>query len=176
MDTAKILSDLVAGKIFQQAFGKTADVKFQTEVRAACEKNYCGMYGKCWVCPPGVGDLDSLAKKYAEYENFFVFTTKHAIEDSFDIEGMTAARKEHRTVEELLLPAVQKNGLALLGAGGCDLCEKCSYPDAPCRNPARAIPSMEAAGINVVELAHDTGVNYHNGENTVTYFSIVFFN
>lgn len=63
----------------------------------------------------------------------------------------------------------------LAGAGGCSLCgDACTYPDAPCRHPDRARRSMEACGMEVTTLAKDCGIHYMNGENTVTYFSILF--
>ncbi|MBR6781391.1 MAG: DUF2284 domain-containing protein, partial [Clostridia bacterium] len=62
-----------------------------------------------------------------------------------------------------------------MGCGSCDLCEKCTYPDAPCRFPDRALTSVEANGIQVIELAKNIGINYNNGENTVTYFSMILF-
>ena len=34
--------------------------------------------------------------------------------------------------------------------------------------------SMEGIGIDVVTLAADCGLHYHNGVHTVTYFSILF--
>ncbi len=63
-----------------------------------------------------------------------------------------------------------------LGCGGCELCKKCTYPDAPCRFPDKATPSVEACGINVVELSKKIGIKYNNGPNTVTYFCIILFN
>lgn len=61
------------------------------------------------------------------------------------------------------------------GCEGCELCEKCTYPDAPCRFPDRAYPSVEACGINVMQLAKDVGVKYNNEPNTVTYFCLILF-
>ena len=62
-----------------------------------------------------------------------------------------------------------------LGNEGCELCASCTYPDAPCRFPDRAGPSVEAWGINVMLLAKQLGVKYNNGPNTVTYFSMILF-
>ncbi len=163
------------GKMFQYAVDRREKLKFQEEVVASCKMNYCGMYGKTWMCPPGVGTLDSLVEKYSKYDNFFVFTTKHNIEDSFDIEGMGVAREEHKKLEEVAYNALKGEVFVLLSAGGCNICEKCTYPDSPCRFPERSRPSMEACGINVLELSRDVGINYINGENTVTYFSLVLF-
>ncbi|MBR2616748.1 MAG: hypothetical protein IKC56_00735 [Clostridia bacterium] len=55
------------------------------------------------------------------------------------------------------------------------MCKTCTYPTAPCRFPDRARTSMEACGINVVELAKEVGINYVNGQNTVTYFSLILY-
>lgn len=56
-----------------------------------------------------------------------------------------------------------------LGAGGCRLCKKCTYPNEPCRRPEEAIVSAEAYGIDVMKLMRDNQLKYNNGPNTVTY-------
>lgn len=163
-------------KIFQYAESETKNLKFLPEVVKACEMNYCGMYNKTWMCPPAVGTLEELKKKYTSYKYFFVFTTKHEVLDSFDIEGMEEGRKKHQDLQRKILKFLSGKDIKMLGAGGCSICKKCTYPDKPCVNSDMAMPSMEASGISVVELAKDLKINYHNGENTVTYFSAVFFN
>ena len=45
----------------------------------------------------------------------------------------------------------------------------------PCRFPEKAIPSLEAYGINVSRLASAAEMKYINGQNTVTYFGMVLF-
>ena len=163
----------VAGnEIWQYAELNTEDVEFSEEVVAACRANFCGNYNKSWKCPPNVGTLEELKAKYTKYPKVFVFTTKHEIEDSFDIEGMFAARLDHDKVEELIRPVLPK-GSQVLGAGGCNVCKKCAFPE-PCRFPEKAKTSVEACGINVVSLAKTAKINYTNGENTVTYFTVVF--
>ena len=42
-------------------------------------------------------------------------------------------------------------------------------------NPALAMSSLEAYGIDVAQLAKQAGMKYINGVNTVTYFGAVFF-
>ena len=150
-------------------------ITYAASVREACKANYCGRYGKCWTCPPGVGDWKKLRDHYLTYTHALVYTTRHEIEDSFDFEGMEEARKAHDALDELVLKAIENDvPHELCGAGSCTICQKCTYPDAPCRFPEKARRSMEATGIDVVTLAHDTGINYINGVNTVTYFSIIF--
>ena len=163
--------------IHQYAFVSPKDITFSEQVRAACESNMCGRYGKSWTCPPGAGDWKVLAEHYKSYENAFVFTTKHDIEDSFDIEGMGEAGKQHAKADEAILALLEKQDqqYELSGAGSCSICGECTYPNAPCRFPEKARRSMEACGIDVVALSKFCGINYTNGPNTVTYFSIIYY-
>lgn len=154
------------------------EIPFSGEVRAACEANLCGRYGKCWTCPPGAGDWQALREEYRSYSEALVFSTCHPLEDSFDLEGMDAGRAAHDALDEALL-AFAKGALlgryVLLGAGSCSRCPTCTYPAAPCRHPELARRSMEACGIDVVALCRNLGLHYMNGQNTVTYFSVLFY-
>lgn len=162
--------------IWEHTFLAPKDITFSADVRAACEVNYCGRYGKCWTCPPGAGDWQVLRDHYRTYEHAFVFTTCHRLEDSFDFEGMDEARCLHDKLDEALLSYIADLSAPheLAGAGSCSLCKECTYPHAPCRQPQRARRSMEACGMDVVTLARDTGIHYINGADTVTYFSVLF--
>ncbi|UCB60861.1 MAG: DUF2284 domain-containing protein, partial [Candidatus Bathyarchaeota archaeon] len=49
-------------------------------------------------------------------------------------------------------------------AGSCSLCPECSVtknPQAPCRHPFRARPSMEAVGIDVFKTAENAGLPFN---------------
>lgn len=148
------------------------NIVFSQDVVNACKANYCGNYNKCWTCPPNVGSLEELKQKYQSYRYAFVFTTKHVIEDSFDLDGMLAARSKHDAVENVIREVLPQ-GCEVLGSEGCLICEKCAFP-APCRFPERARRAVEACGIDVVALSRTAQINYYNGENTVTYFSLIF--
>ena len=163
--------------IHESAWIDPKTVPFSAEVRHMCEVNRCGKYGTCWTCPPGVGDWEVLRDRYQAYSEAFVFTTCHALEDSFDIEGMQEAKEAHRRLDDLIALTLGDfcGQYVLLGAGGCTICEKCTYPDAPCRFPERTYQPMEACGINVVELSRQCGIKYINGADTVTYFSMLLF-
>ena len=153
------------------------DIPFSQSVVDACKANLCGKYGTCWTCPPGVGDYKLLESKIKSYENALIFTCKYDLEDSFDFETMVIGA---RTTAEILLKIREELDTdnvkyMALGCEGCILCEKCTYPDSPCRFPDKATPSVEACGINVVELARNTGIKYNNGPKTVTYFCLILF-
>ena len=57
----------------------------------------------------------------------------------------------------------------------CHRCEKCTYPDAPCRFPERLMPTVEGYGIYVNKLAETAGLEYINGPDTVTYFGMLLY-
>lgn len=164
-------------QIHESAWIDPAEIPFSADVRKMCEDNRCGMYGKCWTCPPGVGHWEDLRDKYRAYKEAYVFTTCHALEDSFDFEGMQDAAEAHKQLDELIAEALRPfaGQYAHLGAGACKICAVCAYPDAPCRFPEKARQSMEACGINVVDLSRQCGIKYINGADTVTYFSLLLF-
>jgi predicted metal-binding protein len=148
-------------------------IEFSDKVREACETNACGNYNRCWTCPPACGSVGKHKEKITSYPFAFVFSTKFALEDSFDYEGMTKAKAFHDKLTSGLHEKFGKTN-PVYGAGGCTLCGVCAYPD-PCVYPGKTFASVEAAGINVTALSLSAGLRYNNGENTVTYFSMILF-
>ena len=147
--------------------------------RDMCATNACGVYGKCHMCPPDVGDIDALMGEVKNYQHAFVSQTVTALEDSFDFEGMIEAKKQmYKIAQEIrrLFAELGIDGALHLGAGGCGVCETCAKrTNEPCRFPHLAMPSLEAYGVNVSGLASAAGMKYINGQDTVTYFGAVLF-
>ena len=147
--------------------------------RDMCAANSCGMYGKCYTCPPDVGEIEALMSEIKRYEYVLVYQTVTELEDSYDYEGMVAARKRTDPIAQKLRGVFAQAGIKKtlhLGAGGCGVCEKCAKPGGePCRFPSLALPSLEAYGVNVSALARAAGMKYINGQDTVTYFGAVLF-
>lgn len=172
-----IESYLTSPEIFQYALIKTEDIPFSENVIEMCRENRCGKYGTCWTCQPGAGEPKELEKRIKEYKTALVFSLKYDLEDSFDIEGMFEAGKKAKQVLEGIIEQLFANDetFMALGCGSCTICEKCTYPEAPCRFPKKAVPSVEACGINVSELSKKAKINYINGTNTITYFCIILF-
>jgi predicted metal-binding protein len=169
----------LASGAFKAQVVAVKDIPFNAVFRKMCEMNSCGKYGKSWMCPPEVGDIDTLI---AEAQSFFyalVYQTVSPLEDSFDIEGMLAAGERHNQLVARISEQIAEFHLARvlhLGAGGCGVCDRCSkLDDQPCRYPEQAMSSLEAYGISVSELAVICGMKYINGPNTVTYFGALFF-
>lgn len=176
-DTKQIEKNLAGFALNQYAFIDPEQLPFSQEVRDMCAQNACGRHGTNWQCPPGAGALSDLENRAKSYTDALLFNMVYPIEDSYDFEGMMAAKDRFTEICTHLLKAVREvyPDSFVMGAGGCSLCEKCTYPNEPCRFPKRAIASMEACGIDVYTTSMNFGFKYINGQNTVTYFGIVFF-
>lgn len=147
--------------------------------RDMCAANACGMYGRCYMCPPDVGEIEALMGEISSYTHALVYQTVSALEDSYDYEGMVEAKRRTYPLAQALRTVFSRPAIARvlhLGAGGCGVCETCAKRTGePCRAPERAMPSLEAYGINVSRLAAAADMRYTNGQNTVTYFGAVLF-
>ena len=157
----------------------TDKIELDRVFRDICASNGCGMYGKCYMCPPDCGDIDALMAEVGEYHYALVYQTVSELEDSFDYEGMVAAKKRFYPISQKLRPIFHEAGIEKvlhLGAGGCGVCSVCAKRTGePCRHMELAMPSLEAYGFNVSRLASAADMKYINGQNTVTYFGAVLF-
>lgn len=163
---------LTEAGVFQYGFVDTADIRFSQEVRGMCAVNTCRQYGKTWACPPAIGTVEECRARVQRYDRMLAFSVKYDLEDSFDYEGMVAGMQQFKETCRILHEGLrgQVEDFLLLANEGCDKCEKCTYPDAPCRFPDQTHGALEGYGIFVSELAKQAGIHYINGANTVTYF------
>ncbi len=151
---------------------------YYPELRQACEANTCSIYGKCHTCPPDIGPVDACIERALSYARLLVFQKVYTIEDSFDFDGMMAAKADFATTQHTIAARARATyaGVFVLGAGGCNYCARCTRADdLPCRFPDRALSSLEAHAIQVSKLADLAGLKYINGANTITYFGALFF-
>lgn len=150
-----------------------ATIKLKQEVRQMCEVNTCGQYGKRWSCPPGCGTLKECQANLPRYKEGILVQTVGCLEDSLDGEGMMRTREQHKNSFRSMYESLQEKHLDVLaiGAGACEVCENCTYPDAPCRFPDKKISSMEAYGMMVLEVCKENGLGYYYGPNTIAFTS-----
>jgi predicted metal-binding protein len=172
----KLALDHGAGKA---AFLLGKDIVLDTMFRDICKSNGCGNYGKCYMCPPDVGEIGELIEKARTFSNAVMYQAVYAIEDSFDFEGMQEAGKAFnlcaRRIQEKAKEIFQVPFLHL-AAGGCRVCETCAKrDDLPCRYPNEALASLESYGVDVYRTSARAGLKYTNGANTVTYFGMLLF-
>lgn len=172
-----LLAQCIAAGVHEYGIIPISAVQFSDEVRHMCEQNLCGHYGKSWSCPPAVGPVADCRAACLRYEQVYVFSTLHQLEDSFDFEGIQRAQKLHGEIGNRIrqLFAAQFDPILALASDGCTICAQCTYPDAPCRFPDYMTPSVESYGIFVTQEAAAAGMHYMNGPNTVTFFGNIFF-
>lgn len=153
------------------------EVVLDAVFRDICQSNTCGNYGKCYMCPPDVGDIHSMMETIRTFHNAVLYQTIHPLEDSFDYEGMVKAGAQHARVSQALESRLRASNLSEylhLSAGGCKVCETCAKrEDLPCRYPSLAMASLESYGVDVYNTSQRAGLKYVNGQNTVTYFGMV---
>ena len=147
------------------------------EVRDMCATNTCGAYGTKWSCPPGCGTLEALQEHAFAYPRGVLLQSTGTLEDDFDVDTMMETERIHkerflRFVEWLRANVPRSMPMS---AGACTICQTCTYPDAPCRFPDRAIPSMEACGLLVSDACTKAGLAYYYGPRTITYSSCALF-
>jgi predicted metal-binding protein len=175
----KIIDEALRLGVFKANVIKAEQIETDMAFRDMCASNSCGMYGRCYMCPPDVGDIDLLMAEVKKYDYALVYQTVTVLEDSFDFEGMIAAKKRTYPISQSLRDVFTDMNISKvlhLGAGGCGVCEKCAKQTGePCRFPTKALPSLEAYGINVSALAKSAEMKYINGQDTVTYFGAVLF-
>ncbi len=148
-----------------------AKLEFMPEVRAMCAADKCQNYNRSWSCPPACGTLEEMRERCSAYSTGFLVQTIARMEDEYDIETMAEAPKKNGENFNRLVDRLTELGLDMLpmGAGGCRRCEKCTYPDAPCRFPDKVHPSMEACGLLVSKVCTDNDMPYYYGPNTIAY-------
>ena len=153
-------------------------LKFLPEVREMCAAGRCRYYDKSWACPPACGPLEEWQKKASRFGKGVLLQTVGDIEDSYDIEAMMELSRRNAASFAKFADRVLETGLDCLpmSVGTCARCEKCTYPDAPCRFPDRMFSSMEACGLMVNQVCTDNGVPYNYGPGKMAYTSCLLYN
>lgn len=162
--------------IVQYEFFETEELLFTERVRYVCETE-CPQYGQSWACPPGVGTVEECKARCLSYPHGLLITTMTEVRDIADIEETLSTRGAHEAVTREAAALVRAEGCEtyVLSTESCAVCEKCSYPDAPCRHADKMFPCVESHGILVTELAEHYGIEFQAGANIVTWFSVILY-
>ena len=70
--------------------------------RAYCEDNVCGFYGKCWSCPPDIGDINVLIAQLRTFDHIVMYQVISLVKDYSDTEGMNAAGEKLSEISQKL--------------------------------------------------------------------------
>jgi predicted metal-binding protein len=173
MNTEELIAKAREAGFTQAGYLDVKTLVLRQEVRDMCETNTCRMYNKRWSCPPGCGNLEELQEHISHYRDGLIVQTVGQLEDSMDVETMMETERLQK--ENLLrlrdVLAEEYPNLLTLGAGCCTISSECTYPDAPCRFPAKAISSMEAYGLVVSDVCQSNNMKYYYGNCTIAYTS-----
>ena len=177
MGLEKKIKEIADGIFTESGYVDIQELTFYPEIRSICEGNACRNYGKTWACPPGTGTLDECKTRVEQYDRMLLLSKKYDLKHSFDFRGMFKSMREFKKLIDELEANIkgELTEYQLLSNEGCERCEKCTYPDAPCRFPDKLHHSLEGYGLIVNELAKAAGTKYNNGENTVTFFGALLY-
>jgi predicted metal-binding protein len=158
----------------------TSTIKFHEEFRKACERNVCRRYNTNWMGPPAIGHVKDLIEKVRKYPHGLLFQTVHQVKNSFDMNGMMEGGKKHEAIFRELLARLKTGHhfkeMLPLNAGCCRTCERCAYLDSqPCRNPDKAVSSVEAYGMDVAAMEKEAGIPYYTGKNSISFVALILF-
>lgn len=176
MNAEEKLKGLIAEVGFEDyGICPASDLAVRADVRDMCASGKCHMYGHNWACPPAIGGIEEYQKLIDERQTCYVVQTVRQLEDEFDGETMMDAEREQKARVLKLSKRLAVEGIdaLVLAAGTCTICEKCTYPDEPCRHPENRLVSMEAAGLMVYQVCEVAGVPYNHGPLTIAYTSAV---
>ena len=176
MDRELLAQQLCALPIVQYEFFETSDLLFSDRVRHIC-RTECPQYGKSWACPPGVGTLEACRERCLRYPRALLITTMNEVADIADLEETLTTRAPHEEVTRQVNALLQAQGAETypLSTESCAVCQKCAYPDGPCRHPERMFPCLESHGILILDTAERLGIEFQPGGNVVTWFSLILY-
>lgn len=157
-------------------FVDTEELTFSPRIRYICETE-CPMFGKTWACPPGTGSVEECRGRCLKYQRALLISTVTEVIDISNLEETLATRPMHEEITNAAAELVreQTDDIFVLSSEACSVCEKCAYPEEPCRHPERMHPCIESHGILLSELAEKLGIEFQYGGNVVTWFSLIFY-
>lgn len=176
MDRALLERQLAELPLAQYEFFETEELEFSERIRTVCEVE-CPRYGKTWACPPAVGTVEDCKARCLGYPEGLLLVTLTEVTDIADMEETLATRPAHEALTHEAAALLRAQGLEVIGLStdSCAICQKCSYPNAPCRHPKQMYPCVESHGIVVTALAEKHGIDYLYGGNVVTWFSLLLY-
>jgi len=148
-------------------------LEFLQEIRDMCNPEQCRNYNKSWSCPPACAPLDEIRERVKGYTNGIIVQTVGDLEDSLDWDGIMETGARHKENFSKMREDLNKKdpSIIAMGAGECKLCDKCTYPDEPCRHPDKKEVSMEASGLFVSKVCTDNNLKYNYGPEHIAFTS-----
>ena len=162
---------------FEAALFDASALEPKQEVRSYCAEDMCTRYNTSWSCPPGCGTLEEMKERMSRYSTGILVMSVIETGGHYD-ETKVRHGADHKERFEKLVRQTKElfPDCMPMGAGTCTRCEKCTYPNAPCRFPDDLYYSMEASGLIVKDVCDLSGMPYYWGPDRVCFFSCILFN
>ena len=176
MDIERLEAQLSQLPLYQYAFIRTDELRFSDRVRYIC-RTECPMYNTTWACPPAVGTVEACKAHIEGFDEGLLIATITEVGDIANIRETLDTRAGHEAVTRQALSMVRQQAAETLtlSTEACAHCERCTWPDAPCRFPDRMFPCVESHGILVTDLAEKHGMEFMAQGNLVTWFSLILY-
>ena len=162
---------------FDEAASISADmVVTSAELRAGCNPTSCRKYGSCWTCPPGAGTFEEIQLNItSKSAGILVQTIRDDVDFYEDWEILAEIRTLHNDHLDQLAAEMREQfeGVLEVSTGGCDVCEACSYPDAPCKKPVEQRLSLSAHGVSVGTTCKKAGLDYSFQNGRIRYVGMI---
>lgn len=178
MDFNNLLEHTLLAGAYKAKIIPTSDLAFNPDFVQYCQENTCGKYGTNYSCPPLCGTPDSLIAKACNYQYALVISNVSTVNDPCSSEGIAFAKHENDTIiEQMRRFFVSKRIPYMMArANYCDYCKVCAaVNDKPCIHPDIASISLSAFCVDLTHLATTCDMAFNHGDNTLTLFSIIFF-
>ena len=175
--------DIVA-KAYELGFSEAAaisaeDVVTSKELTTLCNPEACNKYGSCWTCQPAAGPFEQLQEHITSKDaGIVVQTIRDNVDFYEDWEILDEIRALHNKHLDQLADAMREEleGVLEFSTGGCNVCESCTYPDAPCRNPEKQRQSLSAHGVSVGSTCKRAGMDYSFENGRIRFVGMVLYN
>ena len=151
----------------------------EERIRAYCEENKCGSYGKNYTCPPNAGSLDEIRERLKNYNRGYIFQYSRQIDLKKNLKKVIKSKDDFHKIILKIEDYMKKTGMedvwGLIG-GNCGLCETCAIQkDKPCRHPDKSRMSLEAIGIDVVGLLDKLGLDSKFHQDRITWTGCILY-
>ncbi|MDR0509419.1 MAG: DUF2284 domain-containing protein [Candidatus Methanoplasma sp.] len=174
----KISADpIMEGCCFKKVDPPSPDAASIKECRKLCAQNLCGEYGVTWGCPPGIGTEEKCLKTVGSFSNAALLIKEFNNIDLRDKDLIKKISTSHQTACRKLGLELRKEGYRALALtdGGCKYCDKCTYPDSPCRFPDQMVTSISAYGIMMDAYLRSQNIDFRFRDDGMTLYGLILY-
>ena len=184
----KMRMDKLGIKILERAgqMGFTESLAFdpgllvpKQRTRDFCEEDKCGDYNNNYMCPPCVGSLEEIKGQLEEFHRGLLLRYSRSMEVKKGNKEITDSKAAFHNKILQLEEFMRGEGIEHMwgiSGGSCGLCEPChARLSEPCLYPDKAKASLEALGIDVLDLLDEFGLDNKFYPDKITWTGCILF-